>query len=194
MSALPEPQRIYTYHDYKNFPDNFRCDIINGVICQLPSPSREHQRLSVRLTQLLANFLEGKPCEVYHAPFDVLLPDLEEDEEDSTNVVQPDLVVYCSQKKLTAKGATGGPDLVIEILSPSTAVQDQTSKAALYARHGVREFWIIDPIKKWLKVFLLSDEGKFVLREEARPPARVGCEILEGLVVDLEELFREPAT
>lgn len=189
MSALPEAHNQYTYADYMQFPEDIRCELINGMVCDMPAPSPEHQAVAFALYGVFYNFLKGHPCKAFPAPFDLLLPEGGESEEMTPTVLQPDLSVFCDPSKIIKAGAMGGPDLVVEILSPSTALRDQIGKMALYARHGVREYWIIDPLKKWLKVFLLGEEGKFVLREEARPPGQVRCEILEGLAVELDELF-----
>jgi len=103
----------------------------------------------------LRNFLEGKLCQVYFAPFDVRLPDFaEQDDDEVPTVVQPDLVVICDEKKLDDLGCRGAPDLVVEILSPCTSRKDLTIKFDLYERVAVREYWVIHPAEESLMILL----------------------------------------
>ncbi|MDP3178977.1 MAG: Uma2 family endonuclease, partial [Spirochaetaceae bacterium] len=104
---------------------------------------------------------DDKHCEAYIAPFDVLLPDGEEADDDVDSVVQPDIVVFCDRSKLTEADARGAPDLVVEILSPSTSKKDQHEKLSLYEKHGVREYWVVDPGNRSIRVLSLSAERCF---------------------------------
>lgn len=108
--------RVYTYGDYKTWPEDERWELIDGTAWNMsPAPNRFHQKYSLKFAQQIINFLEGRPCEVYAAPFDVLLPDRDDQEEDDVvTVVQPDISVICDKKKLTFKGCTGAPDRIIE--------------------------------------------------------------------------------
>lgn len=117
---LRKTDKCYTYGEYKHWPEDERWELIEGVAWNMsPAPSRKHQKLSILLSTRISNYLEGKDCEIYYAPFDVLLPDLvEQKEDDVTTVVQPDISVICEKNKLTDKGCTGAPDWIIKILSP----------------------------------------------------------------------------
>jgi Uma2 family endonuclease len=187
----------FTYGQYKTWPEEERWELIDGHAWAMsPAPRRRHQKLSGRLFAKMHGFLEGQPCEVYEAPFDVLLP--EADDEVGT-VVQPDIVVFCDRSRLTEAGARGAPDLVVEILSPSTSKKDQREKFELYQRHGVREYWIVDPAGEWLCVYRLIegmggkppvfDDGE--LRERGRSYGPLASRVLEGFAVDPARLFAD---
>ena len=189
------PKERFTYRHYKTWPDSERWELIEGQAWNMcAAPMRRHQGLSGRLFHWMATFLEGKPCRVYDAPFDVLLPVGTEDEDDIDTVVQPDIVVYCDRSKLTDKGATGAPDLVVEILSPSTSRKDQKEKFDLYEKHGVREYWVVDPWPWSLWVYRLKPDGRFddgELKERLRDVSPIASKALEGFVVDPERLFAD---
>lgn len=189
MSALPHAIERYTYKDYLEFPEDFRCELIDGIVCDMGAPRRYHQALSHRLASDVERFFRNHECRSYPAPFDVLLPEAGESEMDSTNVVQPDLVVYCDRSKLTDAGATGAPDLVVEILSPSTKDRDLLVKLGLYERHGVREYWIVDGDSQILLQFARNEQGKLDREAAAKPPAEVRSVLFPELSIDLQELF-----
>ena len=142
----------YTYGDYLTWCDEERWELIDGVPYNMtPAPSRAHQGISVELARQMANYLVGKTCRIYTAPFDVRLPKGEEKDERIKTVVQPDLLVVCDESKLDDRGCKGAPDLIVEILSPHTAVKDMKTKRDLYERVGVEEYWLIDPNYKVAK-------------------------------------------
>lgn len=138
-----------TYADYVAFPDDgMRHEIIDGEHYVTPSPVTRHQRISGRLFRLLANHVERHRLgEVFSAPFDVLL--------DVFDIVVPDLIYLSNEgaRFLTAKNLQGPPDLVVEILSPSTKRRDQRLKRDLYERVGVREYWLVDPVANVVTVY-----------------------------------------
>jgi Uma2 family endonuclease len=186
---------VYTYGDYLSWPDDERWELIDGVAYNMcAAPNRFHQGILMGLGVQVGNFLPGKPCKAYMAPFDVIFPDSPDQEENEvTTVVQPDLSVICDPKKLTYKGCTGAPDWVVEILSPYTSKKDFREKLALYERHGVKEYWIVDPGNRYVHVYLRDEKtGKYpedpaVYLAEARVP----CRVLDGLVVDLAKIFED---
>ena len=110
----------FTYEDYLTWSDDERWELIDGKAFRMEAPNRYHQKISMTLSIKIGNYLEGKRCEVYAAPFDVRL----NVGEGADTVVQPDILVICDQEKLDDKGAKGAPELIIEILSPSTAHHD----------------------------------------------------------------------
>ena len=143
---MADPAEIierYAYSDYEKWPEDFRCELIDGVIYMMSSPSAWHQDLVGMLYIQLSNFLKGKKCKVMLSPFDVrLFP--KEDNSDS-NILIPDLIVVCDRKKLSdGKACRGAPDFVIEILSKSTEKRDLVAKKFLYAKAGVNECWFIN--------------------------------------------------
>ena len=180
---VEEPARKYTYKDYLNSDDDIRYELIDGVIYMMSSPSQAHQDISGELYGRLWNFLRGKPCKVYHAPFDVLL---NADTTDDT-VLQPDLLVVCDMAKLDGKSCVGAPDMVIEILSPSTSKKDRIIKLNRYLQAGVREFWIVDPDDKGVTVYILKN-GEYIVRAyEDTDIAPV--HVLDGCRINLPEVF-----
>lgn len=189
--ALPK-EETYTYADYLAWDENERIELLYGAPVLMAPPSRRHQEISGELHRQLSNFLEGKKCRVYAAPFGVRLFEREGDgPEDVDTVVEPDLSLICDHSKLDDQGCKGAPDMVIEILSPSTQRHDRLTKLNLYQRAGVREYWIVNPDDKDVQVFLLDGSGLFRVhgfygREDI---ARVN--VLEGCFIELCKVFPE---
>lgn len=183
----------FTYGQYYEWDDGERWELIDGVPYNMtPAPVRKHQGILIRVSSRIEEFLRGKPCKAYFAPFDVRLPDFsEQDDSDVPTVVQPDLVVICDEKKLDDRGCRGAPDLVLEILSPSTSRKDIGVKFSLYERHGVREYWIIHPAEESLMVFTLGDDGKYGRTQGYGRGDLAVSTVLEGLELNLEEVFAE---
>ena len=151
-----------------------------------PAPTISHQSISAKLTTQLTVFLRGKPCKVLAAPVDVRLC---ADSDDGT-VVQPDIIVVCDQSKFDpgGKSVTGAPDLVMEILSPSTARRDLVTKFRLYQKHGVSEYWTVDPDRKTVAAHTLHD-GWYVTRSYDEQDSSVPVHVLDGCTIDLTEVF-----
>ena len=173
----PILDRRYTYEEYMSWPEDGRWELIDGAAYMLAAPNIAHQRISSELHRQLANFLFGKPCEVFHSAITVRL-----NANDDT-AVEPDIVVVCDKSKLAdGKACVGAPDLIVEILSPSTAGKDKLEKFNKYLSAGVREYWVVDPENKMVNIHLQED-GKYVttaLGEAAMAPVHVlpGCEII----------------
>lgn len=190
--ALPAKKinEKYTYGDYCNWDDGDGWELIDGVAYNMsPAPLRIHQKISRDLGWQVINFLKDKPCEVYYAPFDVRLPEADEDDKDIVDVVQPDLVVICDEKKLDKRGCRGAPDIVMEILSASTASKDMKDKFSLYERHGVKEYWIVHPEEKVISVFTLGENGQYGRPDVYSREDKIKTPLLEGLEVDLDFVF-----
>jgi Uma2 family endonuclease len=186
----PTRDRKWTYADYCTWPDDERWELIDGVAYAMtPGPTRLHQEIVSDLHFLLRSQLAGRPCHVYPAPFDVRLPDPSEADETASTVVQPDITVFCSEKNLDDKGAKGAPDLVVEILSPSTSAKDTIVKRALYERNCVPEYWIVDPVTRSIYQFVL-ESGRYAQARELEKGGRLESSTLEGVGFDLDELFR----
>jgi Uma2 family endonuclease len=186
----------YTYADYASWRFREAVELIRGRIhLMAPAPNLEHQRVSRRLTVLIDEFLRGKPCEVFHAPFDVRLP-LPPERQSSPRidtVVQPDLCVVCDPAKLDAQGCLGAPDWIIEILSPASSRKDLSDKFEVYQHAGVGEYWVIHPHEQTLLVYVLGSDGLFAGRQ--RPYLRgdrVPSATFPGWEVDLGLVFPEP--
>ena len=190
---LDESQR-YTYSDYLTWLDDKRRELINGFIRLMSAPVRIHARISVKISTVISTFInkrKGK-CHIYYAPFDVRLPLNNETEDNKIyNVVQPDICVVCDLSKLDEKGCLGAPDLIVEVLSPTSLKYDWNYKFNLYEAAGVREYWIVDPKTKEVNIFLLQSDGKYDLGTIYECNQKAPVHIFEGLEIDLNELFEE---
>jgi Uma2 family endonuclease len=183
--ARAEPIRS-TYSDYLKIPDDGRRhELIDGEHLVTPAPDRRHQEVSGRLFFAIESHLRAHPLgEVYTAPLDVILSDVD--------IVQPDLI-FVSNERRAVLGASvhGAPDLVIEILSPSSRRTDETAKRRLYDRMSVREYWIVDPEIEVVKVHRRADDGAFPrVAEHARDAGdALTTPLLPGFSLTLEDLF-----
>lgn len=184
--------RAFSYKDYLSWDDeNERWELIDGIAYDMsPAPTRKHQDLSGILVNKFYNYLEEKDCSVYAAPFDVRLYEGFKPDSEITTVVQPDISVFCNEDKLDDKGAVGAPDLVIEILSPSTAVKDLREKFLLYESVGVREYWIVDPINKTLTVYQLDENGKYPRGKVYAGEDIVKVGIFKNLEIKMVDIFK----
>ncbi|WP_202882529.1 Uma2 family endonuclease [Gracilibacillus saliphilus] len=157
------------------------------------TPSRLHQEILSELHRQIANYLVGKTCKVYPAPFHVVL-NLEQEnqkEEDSQNVFEPDIMIVCDPTKLDDRGCKGSPDLVMEIILSSTARKDKIEKFNKYEQAGVKEFWLVEPQEKIVSVFMLQDNHRFGRPELFTDEDQVTISIFKGLTIDLKMVFSE---
>ena len=181
----------FSYHDYLNWPIDMRSEIINGVIYDMtPAPSKEHQIITRELLGRFWSYLRNKSCEVFQAPFDVLLPDKPGDIADTETVVQPDISIICDKMKLNEKGCIGAPDLIIEITSPSTASKDMKEKFDLYERHGVKEYWIVHPEQKIVTIFKIGKNKKYGRPDNYSEKDKIEVGLLKGLIINLKDIFK----
>ena len=185
-------EKKYSYADYLSWDDENRYEIIDGEVFDMNAPMRMHQKYVVEILIQAGNFFHNKTCEVYVAPFDVRLPKKSKKNEDIFDVVQPDISVICDPKKLDDKGCVGAPDLVVEVISPSTAGKDQIKKRALYEKNGVREFWLLHPDDKLVFVYVLGKDGygKPEVFDVSTSP--VTSFIFKEMIIDLRHLFPPP--
>ena len=190
--ALPAEKERYTFADVLTWPDDERAELIDGeVVLMAPAPSRGHQEISGEVFRQLANYLEGKKCKVYHAPFDVRLFEKDGDTpEDVDTGGEPDITIVCDHSKLDDRGCKGAPDMVVEILSPSTQRHDRLVKLGLYQRAGVREYWIVDPDSSTVQVFLQRD-GSLQLHEVYDRQGVAKVNVLDGCFIELSKVFSE---
>ncbi|MBP3950029.1 Uma2 family endonuclease [Bacillus suaedae] len=160
MAKRQEDVVKYTYEDYLTWPEEESIELMDGVpIAMTPAPSREHQRIVVELVSTFHSYLKNHPCDVYVAPFDVRLGHNPNRDDETYTVVQPDLSIICDQTKLDDRGCKGAPDLIIEVVSPSTASNDYIRKHKIYEKYGVKEYWLVHPSDQLITVFLLEDDG-----------------------------------
>jgi Uma2 family endonuclease len=184
MSTLAyKLEEIYTYADYLFWDESDRYEIIDGIAYAMASPTARHQGISSEIHGAIWEFLKGKPCKVFAAPFDVrLFP--EEDGSDTT-VVQPDILVVSDSAKLAdGKACKGAPDLIVEILSASSVIMDRKVKAEKYREAGVKEYWIVDADSLNVLVNLLGD-GRYAA---ALHNDCVRSSVLPGMEIDLNTI------
>jgi Uma2 family endonuclease len=189
---LQKDDRQYTYADYASWPEGERWELIDGLAYDMSAaPSTRHQVVLGSLHALARAALAGKTCRAYLAPLDVLLPEAGEADGKVRSVVQPDLVVVCDPGKILPKGCRGAPDLLAEILSPSTAYKDQTRKLELYERHGVREYWVLNPETDTLLAWTLGPSGRYGKPEVLQGDETLRSTAVPGLVLSLSEVFAD---
>jgi len=183
--------KTYTYADYLKWTFDERIELIKGKIFKMsPAPGSLHQRLVYRLSLKLGNYLTGKSCELFFAPFDVRLSRRSVDDREIITVVQPDLCIICDESKVDDKGCIGAPDIVVEILSPGNNKKELQNKYEVYEEAGVLEYWIIHTLlNTFLKYTLI--EGHFQASRLLTIGDQVTTSILPGFVLSLEELFED---
>lgn len=183
-SPLKQPHR-YTWNDYRTWPGDERWEIIDGIAYNMPpAPPTHHQTVALNFAAVLHQKLSGKRCRPFTAPIDVRFSD--------TDVVQPDVLVVCDPSKITPSHIDGAPDLVVEVLSPSTSAKDMREKKALYQRGGVREYLVIDPLENYAQRFLLGEDGLFGEGQVFSPQDCVALATLEDVEIALWEIFELP--
>jgi Uma2 family endonuclease len=185
-STIEASNAPFTARDYRLMEDDgCRYEVIQGELLMAPAPNRFHQGISRNLCQFLYSYLRKKKIgKAYDAPFDVYLDDF--------NVVQPDVVFVAagSACKLIPEGAEGAPDLLVEILSPSTSKRDLRDKRALYAEKGVKEFWVVSPETRQVQVYFLEKqvERPSLVLEEIDT---LRSDMFPGLEIPVGELFED---
>ena len=177
---LPE-EKTYTIEDIYSLPEGTRAELIDGRIYYMAPTSRTHQEISMFLSKIIANYIDkkGGNCKIYAAPFAVFL------NKDDVNYVEPDISVICNLSKLDDKGCHGAPDWIIEIVSPGNPEHDYFTKLNKYKIAGVREYWIVDPGKKWITVYFFEDD---IWGERYRFSDTVPANIYDDLTIDFRKL------
>ncbi len=191
--AIEKKDRPHTYADYITWSAEHRYEIIQGLVYNMaPGASDVHQAVSVDLIYQFRASLKDKKCKVFHAPFDVLLPENGELFENSTNIVQPDILVVCDKDKIRQRGCYGPPDLVMEILSPSTAKRDFKDKRRLYQRSGVREYWIVDPVNRTVHIYKRGENGAYGFPDIFAEDEKINVSLCDHeFEIDLRIVFSE---
>ena len=154
----------YTYADYLKWTFEETVELIRGRIFPMSAPLSNHQDSTGNLFNIFKTYLKTQPCKVYTAPFDVRLPKpllQRQSDQDIETVVQPDISVICDLKKIDRRGCLGAPDLIVEVLSRSTASKDIKDKFEVYEESGVREYWTVGVEDRTVNVFRLDSGGKY---------------------------------
>ena len=174
----------YTYDDYLKLNDDKQYELIGGKLILVPAPRTIHQRIKGRIFRMVADFVDKNSLgEVLDAPIDVVLTEKDKP--------QPD-ILFVSKKRLdiiTEANVRGAPDLVIEILSPSTSKWDKVEKSRLYYKHGVKEYWIVDPDGKYVEVFISGDKNWNLFQAYDENDILISP-LLTGLEIQLKEVFK----
>jgi len=189
MGEALRQETAYTYADYKDWDlkEGERYELIRGEAFAMAAPDAYHQAILMELSRQLANYLVGKSCKAYPAPYDVRLFYAGDDYDDT--VVQPDISVICDREKRGSEGCRGAPDLVVEILSPSNSIEEMGRKFRLYREAGVKEYWVVSPKDKTLDTYRFDGTIIHFRTYTAADKADVG--IFPGFAVDLGLVFAE---
>ncbi len=188
-------KKQYTYADYLTWQFSERVELIKGWIYKMsPAPRRVHQKVEGIIFNKFFNYLESSKCEIYQSPFDVrLVKNKGQKNQEIDTVVQPDICVICDLEKLDDAGCLGAPDLIIEILSDSTAKKDYNEKFNLYEENEVKEYWIVNPASQNIEIFSLID-GCFVslgLFNEKDGAETVQGNLFPELQIELKVIFKD---
>lgn len=143
-----EKEHVYTEEEYENFEHSGLLEYDNGTIIAMTPPSTQHQSVVGELLVIIKNYLKNKSCKAFVSPFNVRLQ-----LKDGIKRVEPDISVICDINKINDKGCNGAPDLIIEIASPGNLMHDYATKLSWYEQAGVREYWIVNPMKKNIHVY-----------------------------------------
>lgn len=183
MTTTIEEKKKYTYEDYLQTPDDERYELIEAELIMNPSPITYHQWISRKIESELEKFVEEKKLGfVFDAPLDVYF--------DDTNLLQPDILFIAKNRLdiIGEKNIQGAPDIIIEILSEATAYRDLVKKKKIYAKFGVKEYWIIDPVEKTVDLYTLEKQGFVLMKSFARNETFESA-LLHGFSVELEKVF-----
>ena len=190
-----DPTATYSFADYLTWQFQERVELIKGKLFKMAMPSVKHQRVSGNFYRLFANYLHKKPCQIFHPPFDVRLekPPHHRKAKDKSifTVVQPDLTIICDADKIDNKGCSGAPDLIIEILSPSTGSKDVKDKKEVYEFAEVPEYWIVHPQDQTVIVYILNEQKKYVIDNVYTATDSIKVSIFNDLEIDLTDVFEQ---
>ena len=176
--------RYYSFKEWSNLPNEIRTELYDGKIVMMSIPTPAHQMVSLRLALQVGGFLGGKPCEFFLAPIGVRLF------ENLDTVVSPDALIVCDKRKIGEKMIIGAPDLIVEIITPSSTNHETTEKLYLYLKAGVREYWIISVESKIVLVYLLkNNEYTLNIYSLGAGDAEIRTGVLPEAVVNLHDLF-----
>lgn len=190
--VLPRGKKTYSYADYLGWENDFNSEAIDGeIISMSPSPTPKHQDIVGELTAEFKMFLRGKECMAFSSPMDVcLFADMNSDPSTIMDWVQPDLLVVCDSSKIGDKNIFGAPDLIVEVLSPSTARNDRLIKYNSYERAGVKEYWIVDPYNMTVEIYSLEG-ASFVQSKVLGKDDLLTVGLFPGFEIDLRNIFKE---
>ncbi|MCI8833540.1 MAG: Uma2 family endonuclease [Clostridia bacterium] len=191
MENLALQQRKYTYEDLQNFEDEKRYELINGELYLMSSPTTLHQEIIGEIHAQLHNYLKRKKCKVFVSPLDVCLSGVRNPKKEY-NVVQPDILVVCDENKITKNmGIQGAPDLIIEVLSPTSKKHDTFVKYNLYQYYGVKEYWIIDGEVGVIYQYIINEKNIYTLPKTYEITENIKVNILKDCTISLKNIIEQ---
>lgn len=189
MENLALKQRNYTYEDLQNFEDEKRYELINGELYLMSSPTTLHQKIVGEIYAQLHNYLKGKKCQAFVSPLDVCLSGVKNPKKEY-NVVQPDILVVCDENKITKNmGIQGAPDLIIEVLSPTSKKHDTFVKYNLYQYYGVKEYWIVDEEVGVIYQYIINEKNIYTLPKTYEITEDIKVNILKDCTISLKDII-----
>jgi Uma2 family endonuclease len=183
----------FSFRDYCRWPEGERWELLDGRAHAMAPPSWAHQTVVFELGRQLGNLLVGQACQARSGPLGVRLPQADEADDEVRTVLEPDLLVVCDPSKIDTRGVRGAPDVIIEVLAPSTAAFDQIEKRRAYERAGVRELWLVDMAKGLLTIYRHTGTA-FAPPEIVHARGRVALVALPGVDLDLDFIVPLRAT
>ncbi len=183
--------KTYTYANYLTWAFDERVELFKGKIHKIGStPKRIHSEVREKIVMGIWEFIKPKACEIYTAPFDVRLNKNQNlSHQNNYTVVQPDVCVVCHKSILDDLGCNGAPDLIIEVLSPSTAKKDYSEKFDLYEENGVKEYWIANPEGRALQIFYLENEKYQELETYEEEEETISSKLFPDLKIKMTDVF-----
>ena len=187
-----KPKGKYTYADYAATPEGERWELIDGVLYHMAAaPNTKHHDVSDNTGDLVKAVIQPRRLgRIYRAPYALMLSD--------SNTVEPDLIYVSVERRhiITARGCEGIPDLVVEILSPSNSAHDLTVKRELYARHGIPEYWILNPIRETVQALtepaVNDGTGEYTVEALYQVGDTLTTDRIPGLTIAVADIFAEP--
>ena len=181
MNAVAKQTNYYTIEDIYNLPNGQRAELIDGKLYMMAAPGRIHQRIVMELSFRIREYIgrNGGDCEVYLSPFAVFL------NANDRIYLEPDISIICDKNKLTDEGCKGAPDWIIEVVSPSSRPMDYNKKLFKYRTACVREYWIVNPMKKAVQTYVFEgeeDSNLFSFDE------KIPVHIFDGLSIQISDL------
>lgn len=186
----PDLSGTYTAGDYLQWTFEGLVELIRGRIYKMsPAPTSWHQLILGKLYVILEKTMQKYPCTALLSPFDVYLVKPGQDHKETRNVVQPDLCIICDKEKIRDFGCVGSPDLMVEILSPSTASKDLKQKYDLYEEYGVKEYWVVYPGEKVIQIYTLEN-GSYKALKPITVSDKAQSALFPAMSFAAEEIFK----
>ena len=183
----------YSYANYLKWEFEERVELIKGKIYKMsPAPGPSHQLYSGDIFGELYIYFKDKPCQIFSAPFDVRFPTGSSNHKDILTVVQPDITVICNTAIIDGRGCLGAPDITVEVLSPSTRKKDLKIKHDLYEEFGVKEYWIVDPVKLLFVKYTLKQSGFYDEGKIYHQTDEFTSDLLPGFKLNVYDVFDKP--